>query len=112
MHDDDLGFDDLYDPDTIAALDSWDAFDEEDSALAVLPSRLSRWGRNAAMGAVLSGFALGLQEIFDPKESHQIVVEVDADGLATHLPIELFLDPDSPAGSLCFVHRTMAPPTV
>jgi len=113
MHDDDdLGFEDLYDPDTIAALDSWEAFEAEVAGPEVLSSRLSRWGRTAAMGAVLSGFALGLQEIFDPKENHQIVVEVGDDGLAAHLPIELFLDPDSPAGSLCVVRRTMMPPLV
>jgi len=111
VHDDDLGFEEVYDPETIAMLDAWQ--DTVDDVTPMLPSRLSRWGRGAAFGMVLSGVALGLQEVFDPKEQHQIVVEVDDAGLTPHLPIELFLDPDSPAGSLCVVRRTNpAPPTV
>ena len=106
MHDEGPELEDLYDPDTIAALDAWAAADAAASGPQDLPSRISRWGRSAALGMVLSGFALGLQEVLDPKDQHQIVVEIDDAGEAPHLPIELFLDPDSPAGSLCFVRRS------
>jgi len=97
----------VYDPEVIAALDSWAP--EEPSEPSVLPSRVSQWGRSATLGLVLSGFALGLQEVLDPKDQRQIVVEVDASGESAHLPISLFLDPDSPAGSLCVIRRD-APP--
>lgn len=110
MDDEDFDFEELYDSETLAALDSWEPPQDQPDGPAVMPSRLTRWSRNAAMGAVLTGFALGLQEIFDPTDKEQIVVEVDADGNADHLPIQLFLDPDSPAGSLCVIRRTARPP--
>lgn len=103
MHDDEIGFEDVYDPETLAALDAWEP--SASPGEEMLPSRLNRWSRQAAIGAVLSGFALGLQEVFEPKDQRQIVIEVDDEGQSPHLPIELFLDPDSPAGSLCLVHR-------
>lgn len=99
-------FDDLYDPGTLAALDGWRW---DDGAAAPAPSRLASWSRSTALGVVLSGVALGLQEVLDPVERRPIVVEVDDDGQPAHLPVELFLDPDSPSGSLCLVHRDAFP---
>lgn len=113
---DDVGpadFDDLYDPDTVAALDAWSAPDEvDDVGPTPLPSRLSTWSRSTAMGMVLSGYALGLQEVLDPKSQRPIVIEVDAAGEPHDLPIELILDPDDPSGSLCIVRRDPPPPVV
>ncbi len=78
-----------------------------------LPSRVTQWSRRTALGAVMSGMALGLQEVFEPKEQAPIVVEVDDDGMPHHLPVELFLNPDDPRGSLALVHRSeMRPPEV
>ncbi len=113
---DDLGpeeFDDLYDPDTLAALDAWSPPDElENDGAAPLPSRLSNWSRSTVMGMVLSGCALGLQEVLDPKSQRPIVVEVDAAGEPHDLPIELILDPDDPSGSLCIIRRDPPAPVV
>src|SRR4029079_17282370 len=104
-------FDDLYDPDTLAALDGWEQPDTEVME-PPLPSRLSTWSRTTVMGMVLSGYALGLQEVLDPKSRRPIVVEVDANGEPHALPIELILDPDDPGGSLCIVRRDPPPPQV
>src|SRR6476469_9108028 len=113
---DDVGpeeFDDLYDPDTLATLDSWSAPDEPvDGAPIPLPSRLSTWSRSTVMGMVLSGCALGLQEVLDPKSQRPIVIEVDAAGEPHDLPIELILDPDDPSGSLCIIRRDPPAPIV
>ena len=100
------GFDELYDASTLDALDSWE---QAPATEAPLPSRVSRWSRSTALGMVLTGFALGIQEVLDPEDERQIVIEVDDDGTAPHLPIQLFLDPDSPAGSLCVVRRDAIP---
>lgn len=106
-------FGDLYDPDTLAALDGWAVpVDAELAAPAPLPSRLSTWSRSTVMGMVLSGCALGLQEVLDPKSLRPIVVEVDAAGEPHDLPIELILDPDDPSGSLCIIRRDPPPPVV
>jgi hypothetical protein len=106
MEDRPLGFDELYDGPTLDALDAWDRAPEREE---LLPSRVSRWSRSTALGMVLTGFAMGLQEVLDPEDERQIVIEVDDDGTAPHLPIQLFLDPDSPAGSLCLVRRDAIP---
>jgi hypothetical protein len=98
---------DLYDEATLAALAGAAPVE---AGPAPLPARLSGWGRRTAMGMVLTGVALGLQEVFDPPEEHQVVVEVDDEGLPRHLPVEMLLDPDSPTGSLCIVHRDRIPP--
>lgn len=77
-----------------------------------LPSRVVKWSRRSAIGAVMTGMALGLQEVLEPKRDAAIVIEVDADGEPHDLPIRLMLDPDDPSGSLCFVRRDPPPPLV
>lgn len=78
-----------------------------------LPSRVVRWSRGSAAGAVLTGMALGLREVLDPRrDDDAIVIEVDADGEPHDLPVQLFLEPDDPAGSLCIVRRDPPPPVV
>ncbi len=101
----------LYDPLTLAALAAYDPPVEDLGADGEpLPSKVSRWSRSTAMGMVLTGFALGIKEVLDPDHERPIVIEVDDAGEPHHLPVELFLDPDSPAGSLCFVRREAFPP--
>jgi hypothetical protein len=103
-------FDVLYDPEVQAALDGW----EPPTYLTErpLPSRLTAWSRSTVLGAVVTGFAFGLREVYEPRQDDAIVIEVDADGEPHDLPIRLMLDPDSPAGSLCIVRRDPPPPVV
>jgi hypothetical protein len=103
-------FDELYEPDVVAALDHWEPSPQSEGR--PLPSRLTSWSRSSMLGLVMTGWANGLQEVLDPKDAHPIVIEVDADGQPHDLPIELILDPDDPRGSLCIVHRTSPPPVV
>ena len=112
MHDDDdrdLGV--IYDAQTIAALDGWEP-PPTGAEGSPLPSRLVRWSRGSAMGAVLTGMALGLQEVLEPRRDAAIVIEVDADGEPHDLPIRLLLVPDDPRGSLCIVRRDPPPPVI
>ena len=114
MHDDDA-FEAIYDPETIAALDAWDgdaAVPADPGAEPPLPSRVVAWSRGSALGAVMTGWALGLQEVLEPKRDAAIVIEVDAAGEPHDLPIRLILDPDDPSGSLCIVRRDPPPPVV
>jgi hypothetical protein len=101
-------FDELYEPDELAAIEAGPT--ERPAPV----TRVSQWRRSSAMGAVLTGLALGFQEVFDPEEERAIEIEVDADGEPGDLPVRLFLDPDSPAGSLCIVTRSdgAKPPVV
>ena len=100
----------LYDDEVMAALDAWTP--PAHLTDRPIPSRLVQWSRSSLMGAVITGWGLGLREVLDPKEREQIVIEVDADGEPHDLPIRLLLDPDSPAGSLCIVRRDPPPPIV
>ncbi len=95
-----VSFEDRYDPDELAAIDRGPRRTDQPV------TKVSQWRRRSALGAVLTGMALGLQEVFDPEEERSIVIEVDADGEPLDLPVDLFLDPDSPAGSLCIVHAS------
>jgi hypothetical protein len=102
-----LAFEDRYDPDELLAIERGPRPDQP-------VTKVSQWRRRSALGAVLTGMALGLQEVFDPEEERSIVIEVDADGEPLDLPVQMFLDPDSPAGSLCIVHASdnRKPPVV
>jgi hypothetical protein len=95
-----LSFEDRYDADELAAIERGPRRTDQPV------TKVSQWRRRSALGAVLTGMALGLQEVFDPEEERSIVIEVDADGEPLDLPVDLFLDPDSPAGSLCIVHAS------
>jgi hypothetical protein len=106
----DDGLDAVYDPEVLALLDAWEP--PADGASAPGPSRMVSWGRSSLLGAVITGYALGLQEVLEPKREEQIVIEVDADGEPHDLPVRLLLDPDDPTGSLCFVRRDPPPPVV
>lgn len=45
------------------------------------PSRPTGWRRGAVTGTLLTGLALGLQEVFDPPPDEVVLEEVDLDGL-------------------------------
>ncbi|HYI63012.1 MAG TPA: hypothetical protein VEW93_14560 [Acidimicrobiales bacterium] len=101
-------FDEIYGPDVLAAIEAGPTRRSDEPV-----TRVSQWRRRSALGAVLTGLALGFQEVFDPEDERSIVIEVDDTGLPSDLPVQMFLDPDSPAGSLCIVHRTdVKPPMV
>jgi len=104
-----LPFDEWYDDEVLAAID---ARATRRSSPTPPVSRLSAWSRRSAIGAVLTGMALGLQEVFDPEEERTIVIEVEDDDVLPDLPVQMILDPDSPHGSLCIVHRDRVPPPV
>lgn len=111
--DDLVAFEDRYDPDELAAIDAGPRR-EPPVARDQPVTKVAQWRRRSAVGAVLTGMALGLQEVFDPEEERSIEIEVDADGEPLDLPVQLYLDPDSPAGSLCIVHASdnRKPPVV
>jgi hypothetical protein len=107
---DDAGLEYDYDPEVMALLDAWEP--PEYLQNRPLPSRLVTWRRSSLLGAVMTGWALGLREVLEPKRDEQIVIEVDADGEPHGLPIRLLLDPDDPSGSLCIVRRDPPEPLV
>lgn len=58
--------------------------------------RVSGVRKASGVGAVLTGIALGLQEVFYPDDDDEIVLVVDADGEPDHHhPVILDFDPTS-----------------
>lgn len=66
---------------------------------------IERWRRHSVAGAVLTGFALGLQEVFYPEQKEEIAVVVDAGEPPGDRSVELDLDPDDPDASTVIIHR-------
>ncbi len=110
FEDDGYELDELYDADTLDAIDGWEPTIEP--AEPLLPSRLVSWSRTSMLGLVMTGWGVGIQEVLQPRADRSIVVEVDDAGQPHDLPIELILDPDDPSGSLCIIHRDARPPVV
>ncbi|MBK9180525.1 MAG: hypothetical protein IPM45_13375 [Acidimicrobiales bacterium] len=66
----DLG--EVYDPDTLAAIDAWEPPREPGAATRLVGG----WRARFTGGALLTAVALGLQEVFEPPRPAEIV-EVD-----------------------------------
>jgi hypothetical protein len=67
-------------------------------------SHIERWRRKGSVGAaVLSGFALGLQEVFYPEQREDPAIVVEAGDPPTDRPVEAHLDFEDPAASVVTV---------
>ncbi|MGC8462453.1 MAG: hypothetical protein ACP5P9_02110 [Acidimicrobiales bacterium] len=88
---------------TASANDEPDEPDEPDEEECA-PSGFDQWRRRSATGAVLTGIALGLQEVFTPTRDLPAIV-VTADDGADDPPraVEVHLDPDNPAATVAVV---------
>jgi hypothetical protein len=65
-----------------------------------LPSKVETWRRRSALGAILTGFALGLKEALEPKRDEpSIVAQVSGDPVGD-LPVEAHLDDLRPRDSV------------
>ncbi len=75
-----------------------------DDPSAARPSSFDRWRRRSATGAVLTGIALGLQEVFQPPRDEPAVVVTADDGADDPpRPVEVHLDPDDPSATIAVV---------
>lgn len=65
-----------------------------------LPPRVESWRRRSASGAILTGIALGLRQVLEPRrEEPAIVAQVSGDPVGD-LPVEAHLDGIKPANSV------------
>ena len=72
------------------------------------PLPFQRWIKRSASGAVLSGIALGLQEVYQPKrELPAFVMEATGEPMDPNAPISLHFDPDDPTKTVAVI-RTHA----
>jgi hypothetical protein len=74
--------------------------EEDEAQRTALPPKVESWRRRSAAGAILTGFALGLRQVFEPEpEAPAIVQEVSGEPLED-LPVEAQLDENRPDESV------------
>lgn len=57
-----------------------------------LPPKLERWRRRSAAGAIMTGFALGLQEVFEPERKEPSIMLETSGTPPKDLPVDVELD--------------------
>jgi hypothetical protein len=65
-----------------------------------LPPKIESWRRRSAMGAILTGFALGLREALEPERDEPGVVAQVSGEPVGDLPVQAHLDDLSPRESV------------
>ncbi|MCU4184577.1 hypothetical protein K6U06_09410 [Acidiferrimicrobium sp. IK] len=64
----------------------------DDDLSTALPPKIERWRKRSAAGAIMTGFALGLQQVFEPeKKEPSIMLETSGDPPGD-LPVDAELD--------------------
>ena len=70
------------------------------------PYRFDSWRRRSAIGAIATGVALGLKDIFQPTNIEQVITaEAPGDPPDRENRLRVFLDPDDPTKSVAFLPR-------
>ncbi len=92
----------LYDPDELAAIDSWRPPDAQSGdAHGLSPVR-----RFSASGAVVAAAMLGLREVLEPpRDEAAVVVEASGEPHEASAPVALLFDPQSPHTTVAIVRR-------
>jgi hypothetical protein len=70
-----------------------------------LPDRVEKWRRNSATGAVLTAFAFGLQQAFEPERKEPAIVMQTSGDPPKDLPVEAQLEQLGPRQSSVTVRR-------
>jgi len=84
--------------------------DEEDGEPhTALPSKVEAWRRRSATGAILTGFALGLQQVFEPKRDEPSVVMETSGEPPQDLPVEADFEYGRPKQSVVNVRPWLLP---
>lgn len=58
-----------------------------------LPDRVERWRRRSATGAIMTGFAFGLQEVFEPERKGPSIVQETSGDPPEDLAVDADMDP-------------------
>jgi hypothetical protein len=79
--------------------------DAEEFAAEELPGRrFDAWRRRSAMGAIATGIALGLKEIFQPADNQPVITAVaPGDPPDADQRLRVILDPDDPTKSVAIL---------
>lgn len=86
--------DDRHDPDRAAPVEaSGEVTDPDDGERSTaLPAPVERWRRRSATGAIMTGFAFGLREVFEPERKEPAIMLETSGDPPTDLPVEAEFD--------------------
>jgi hypothetical protein len=70
-----------------------------------LPDKVEKWRRNSATGAVLTAFAFGLQQAFEPERKEPAIVMQTSGDPPKDLPVEAHLEQLGPRQTSVTVRR-------
>ena len=74
--------------------------DEDEAQRTALPAKMEAWRRRSATGAILTGFAFGLKEVFEPEREEPAIVQQVPGEPPGNLPVEAQLDHTRPDESV------------
>jgi hypothetical protein len=80
-------------------LDVGEPADDADPHTA-LPTKVESWRRRSATGAILTGFALGLQQVFETKKDEPAIVMETSGDPPRDLPVEAQVEQGRPRQSV------------
>jgi hypothetical protein len=74
-----------------------------------LPPKVESWRKRSATGAILTGFALGLQQVFEPKKDEPAVIMETSGEPPKDLPVEADFEYGRPKQSIVNVRPWLLP---
>ncbi len=74
--------------------------DEADSGRTALPPKVEAWRRRSATGAILTGFAMGLQQVFEKEKQEPAIVMQTSGDPPSDLPVEAEVERARPRQSV------------
>ena len=83
--------------------------DEDGEPHTALPEKVEAWRRRSATGAILTGFALGLQQVFEPKRDEPAVIMETSGEPPKDLPVEADFEYGRPKQSIVNVRPWLLP---
>lgn len=89
--------------------DEFYEFPEDGEPHTALPTKVEAWRRRSATGAILTGFALGLQQVFEPKRDEPAVIMETSGDPPRDLPVEADFEYGRPRQSVVNVRPWLLP---
>jgi hypothetical protein len=86
--------------DEVFAAGELDGDDAEEDPQTALPPKMEAWRRRSATGAILTGFALGLQAAFEKEHEQPAIVMVTSGDPPRDLPVEAEVEGARPRQSV------------
>ena len=82
---------------------------DDDEVHTALPGKVEAWRRRSATGAVLTGFALGLQQVFEPKKDEPSIIMQTSGEPPKDLPVEADFEYGRPRSSVVNIRPWLLP---